>query len=158
MELSKMLRKHAHTIFGKEQLVYQAFAKALETIPRQVSTNAGFDSTSILNQLRHKHAQEDGLWYGVDVEEDGICNTFEKFVWEPAIVKHNSIMAATEAACIILSVDETIRNARSGNQDQGGPTKGANQMMNSNLVRSAQGRGAAPAGKGPRTIQGRRGG
>ncbi len=56
MELSKMLRDHAKTIFGKQQIVLQAYAKALEFIPRQVAENAGLDTTEILNKLRHKHA------------------------------------------------------------------------------------------------------
>ena len=56
MELSRYLREHSRTIAGKEQLIIAAFAKALEVIPRQLCDNAGFDSTSILNKLRQKHA------------------------------------------------------------------------------------------------------
>jgi T-complex protein 1 subunit eta len=55
MELSRYLREHAKTIAGKQQLLLAAFAKALEVIPRQLCENAGFDSTDILNKLRHKH-------------------------------------------------------------------------------------------------------
>lgn len=56
MELSKFLREHSRNIAGKEQLIISAFAKALEIIPRQLCDNAGFDSTSVLNKLRQKHA------------------------------------------------------------------------------------------------------
>lgn len=56
MELSKYLREYSRNIAGKEQLIIAAFAKALEIIPRQLCDNAGFDSTSILNKLRQKHA------------------------------------------------------------------------------------------------------
>lgn len=56
MEVSKYLREHAKSIHGKQQLIINAFAKALEVIPRQLSDNAGFDSTLILNKLRQKHA------------------------------------------------------------------------------------------------------
>jgi len=113
MELSKFLREHSRTIQGKQQLIISAFAKALEVIPRQVSNNAGFDSTDILNLLRQKHSQADGKWFGVDIVNEGICDTFESFVWEPSLVRLNSITAATEAACLILSVDETVSNAES---------------------------------------------
>ena len=47
-------------------------------------------------------------------------DTFESFVWEPALVKSNAITAATEAACLVLSVDETVRNPRSEQPDGGG--------------------------------------
>merc|ERR1712038_169879 len=113
MELSKYLREHSRTIAGKEQLIIAAFAKALEVIPRQLCDNAGFDSTSILNKLRQKHAA-DGKWFGVDILKEDIADNFEAFVWEPAVVRINAITAASEAACLILSVDETVKNPRSG--------------------------------------------
>lgn len=56
MELSKFLREFSRNIAGKEQLIISAFAKALEIIPRQLCDNAGFDSTTVLNKLRQKHA------------------------------------------------------------------------------------------------------
>lgn len=147
MELSKMLRETARDIFGKEQLVIQAFAKALEVIPRQICENAGFDATDILNKLRHKHAKGE-TWFGVDIETDGVCDTLNSFVWEPALVKHNALMAATEAACLILSTDETVRNPRSGGGGGGPPGAGSNAMMNSNLYRKATGQHHAAPGMG----------
>lgn len=90
-----------------------AFAKALEIIPRQICDNAGLDSTDILNKLRMKHANGE-KWYGVDVDgASGIRDNHESFVWEPSLVKINAISSATEAACLILSVDETVRNPQS---------------------------------------------
>jgi len=67
----------------------------------------------MLSLLRQKHAEPDGAYFGVDIAHESICNTYETFVWEPSLVKLNSIEAATEAACTILSVDETIRNKKS---------------------------------------------
>lgn len=109
MELSKFLHDYARTIAGKQQMIIDAFGKALENIPRQLAVNGGFDSTDILNQLRKKHSEDGGKWFGVDYATGGICDTYESFVWEPSIVKLNCVTAATEAACLILSVDETIR-------------------------------------------------
>ena len=68
----------------------------------------------------HQHP-EDGKWFGVDILNDTICDTFESFVWEPAQVKLNSFTAATEAACLILSVDETIKNPGANNEMPGAP-------------------------------------
>uniref|UniRef100_A0A9L0TFU4 T-complex protein 1 subunit eta n=1 Tax=Equus caballus TaxID=9796 RepID=A0A9L0TFU4_HORSE len=112
MELSKYLRDYSRTIPGKQQLLIGAYAKALEIIPRQLCDNAGFDATNILNKLRARHAQG-GLWYGVDINNEDIADNFEAFVWEPAMVRINALTAASEAACLIVSVDETIKNPRS---------------------------------------------
>ncbi|XP_013911519.1 PREDICTED: T-complex protein 1 subunit eta [Thamnophis sirtalis] len=112
MEISKYLRDYSRTIPGKQQLLIGAYAKALEIIPRQLCDNAGFDATNILNKLRAKHAQG-GTWYGVDVNNEDIADNFDACVWEPAVVRINALTAASEAACLIISVDETIKNPRS---------------------------------------------
>ncbi|PWW74138.1 hypothetical protein C7212DRAFT_330576 [Tuber magnatum] len=119
MELSKYLREYSRTIAGKQQLIIGAFARALEIIPRQLCDNAGFDATDILNKLRMRHGKGE-TWAGVDIVNEGIANNLEKFVWEPTVVKVNAIQAATEAACLILSVDETVKNQES-EQPQAGP-------------------------------------
>jgi T-complex protein 1 subunit eta len=107
MELSRHLREYLRGVSGKQQLVINAFAKALEVIPRTLADNSGMDSTDVLNKLRQKHATsgEEGKWFGVDVINGKIGNMFEAYVWEPEIVRVNVISAATEAACTILSVD-----------------------------------------------------
>ena len=53
-------------------------------------------------------------WYGVDIRSEDISDNFEACVWEPAMVKINALTAASEAAALILSVDETIKNPKSG--------------------------------------------
>ena len=112
MELSRYLREYARSIPGKAQLIINAYAKSLEIIPRQLVENAGFDATNVLNKLRMKHA-EGGKWFGVDVNAEGILDAYEAFVWEPAVVKINALTAASEAAQLILSVDETVTNKQS---------------------------------------------
>jgi hypothetical protein len=112
MEISKFLRSFARTIPGKQQLLISAYAKALEVIPRQLCDNAGLDATNVLNRLRQKHAQG-GTWFGVDIFTEDIADNFLATVWEPAVVKINALTAATEAACLLLSVDETVKNPTS---------------------------------------------
>ncbi|KAL8289486.1 hypothetical protein RB600_004767 [Gaeumannomyces tritici] len=102
------LKNQAH----KQQAVIKSFAKALEVIPRQLCDNAGFDATDILNKLRVEH-RKGHTWAGVDFTNEGVADLMERFVWEPALVKINAIQAATEACCLILGVDETIRNEES---------------------------------------------
>lgn len=127
MEISKYLRNYSRTIVGKQQLIIGAVAKALEVIPRQICDNAGLDATDILNKLRMRHAQDD-TWAGVDVDGEGVADNMQKFVWEPALVKTNALSSAVEAACLILSVDETVRNPQSEAQQAGPPApRGAAQ-------------------------------
>lgn len=116
MEISKYLRDYSRNIAGREQLLIGAMARAFEIIPRQLCDNAGFDATNILNKLRQRHAQGD-CWFGVDIMNEDIEDNFKAFVWEPSIVKINAIAAATEATCLILSVDETIKSPKSGGSD-----------------------------------------
>merc|ERR1712028_290185 len=89
MELSKAVKQQAMSVAGKGQFFMLAFAKALEAIPRTLAKNAAN--------------------CGIDIETGGVCNTWEKFVWEPSLVQRNAIVSATEAACLILSIDETIK-------------------------------------------------
>ncbi|KAH7107136.1 chaperonin Cpn60/TCP-1 family [Auriculariales sp. MPI-PUGE-AT-0066] len=114
MELSAYIRAKGLEIPGKQQLVLMAFAKALEIIPRQICDNAGLDATDVLNKLRMRHNQPDGRWAGVDVDgTEGWRDNMEAYVWEPSLVKINAISSAAEAAALILSVDETVKNPQS---------------------------------------------
>lgn len=113
MEVSAYLHSFADkNIATKQQSIIKAFAKALEVIPRQLCDNAGFDATDILNRLRVEH-RKGNIWAGVDFDDEGIRDNMEAFVWEPALVKVNAMQAAIEASCLILSVDETIKNQES---------------------------------------------
>ncbi|CAH0403959.1 unnamed protein product [Chilo suppressalis] len=122
MELSKYLREYSKGVAGKEQLLLGGIARAFEGIPRQLCDNAGFDATNLLNKLRQRHYQGD-IWYGVDIQKEDIADNFEACVWEPAVVKINAITAACEAAAQILSIDETIKNVKSGG-DMPAPGRG----------------------------------
>jgi len=135
MELSRYLREYSRTIEGKQQLIIAAFAKALEVIPRQIADNAGFDATDILNKLRQKHATDGNQWFGVDINSESISNNYDNFVWEPALVKINILSASTEAANLILSVDETVKNPQSEKPDAAANARARGAMM------AARGRG-----------------
>ena len=108
MLLSKALNEKAMKMDGKSQLIIQAYASALECIPRALANNAGFDSFEILNKMRTAHAKEGGEWMGVDIENGDVIDSMKNFIWEPLVVKLNAMKAATEAACTILAVDETV--------------------------------------------------
>jgi len=158
MELSALLRQHSRTIQGRQQLVVNSFAKALEVIPRQLAENAGIDSTDVLNRLRKEHAMlenDSGRWFGVDVLNEGICDTFQSGVWEPASNKLNSLASATEAACVILSIDETVRNPQS--EKPGAPSQGVGLGPGGNGKQTRKAVSEAMGGKGMAGMMGNRG-
>lgn len=112
MDLSQHLRQQSRDIKGKEQAIMAALSKAFEIVPRQLCLNAGLNATVLLSELREKHAKGN-TWYGIDVFDGCISDNMEKCVWEPAFSKKNSITAAIEAAVMVLSIDETIKNKKS---------------------------------------------
>jgi T-complex protein 1 subunit eta len=126
LELSRFLREYSRRIDGKQQLVINYFARALECIPRALAANSGGDATEILNKLRQKHhtGGPDGRSFGVDCINIGIMNSYENYVWEPIMVKENAISSACEAACVILSIDETVKNQQSEKPQGKGKGKG----------------------------------
>lgn len=111
MALSRHIRDIGKTIAGKEQFFWQAYARAFEIIPQQLCYNAGIDAIDILNKLRHKHSKGE-KWAGIDIHSESVRDNLEACIWEPAIVKKNAILAATEAACLVLSIDQTVKNPR----------------------------------------------
>jgi archaeal chaperonin len=119
-ELSRRLMDWSATIQGREQLVVESFADALESIPLALAMNAGFDQLDIQVALREKHS--DGkMWYGVDVLGNGVQDMFRKDVLEPVSVKEQIIRSATECACMLLRVDEVLS---SGGKGSSRPAKG----------------------------------
>merc|ERR1719159_2224170 len=78
MEVSRLLREKSREITGKEQIFVNAFAKALEVIPRQLCDNAGLDSNGILNVLRQKHSlsSSKGRNFGIDIKNNRVCDTY----------------------------------------------------------------------------------
>ncbi len=107
-EVAKELRKFAASLGGKEQLAVEAFANALEAIPRALAENSGLDPIDIVAELRAAHEKPDGWKYGVDVFEGKVADMWAMGVIEPLSVKLQAIKAATEAATMILRIDDII--------------------------------------------------
>ena len=80
-----------------------------------------FDMLQSTNQpLVCTFSSSGGTWFGVNILQEDISDNFEDCVWEPSVVKINALTAASEATCLILSVDETIKNPRSQGEAPGG--------------------------------------
>jgi chaperonin GroEL (HSP60 family) len=112
IELAKRLKEYATNIGGREQLAVEAFADALESIPRVLSENAGLDPIDIIVALRSAHEKKDGVWMGVNVYTGKVEDMQKLGVVEPLNVKEQAIKSAVEAASMILRVDDVILSAK----------------------------------------------
>ena len=112
VELAKLLRKYASEVGGKEQLAIEAFANSLEAVPRALAENAGLDPVNVIVELRALHEKPEGLPYGINVFTGKPEDMYKLGVIEPASVKANAIKAATEAATLILRIDDIIAASR----------------------------------------------
>jgi thermosome len=112
MELAKYVRDYANKVGGKEGLAVEAFAKALEGIVETLIVNAGLDPVDMLMKLRAEHMKDDGKWTGVDVFTGSIINAKQLGVVEPLLVKLSALKAGTEAATLILRIDDVIAAAK----------------------------------------------
>jgi chaperonin GroEL (HSP60 family) len=107
LEVANVLREYAQTLPGKEQLAVMSYAEALESIPETLAENAGLDPIDILSELRAKH-EKGQTWAGVDVLEGKVNDMNRAKVFEPLAVKKQIIKSATEAATMILKIDDVI--------------------------------------------------
>jgi len=107
-ELAKRIQQFAGTVGGREQLAIEAFADAIEVIPRSLAENAGLDPIDILVSLRAAHEKPDGLWSGIDVYSGKIIDMMKEGIVEPVSVKEQTIKSAVEAASMILRIDDVI--------------------------------------------------
>ena len=135
MELSKYVREEGMKISGKEQIVVLGFAKALEIIPKTLAQNSALDAIEIMNKLRQKHFREDDCKFGVNCFDGGIIDTYVNYVWEPTMLKENILNSATEAACTIISVDQTVKNPKS---EQAIQDQKKRQMQRANKLKAAK--------------------
>ncbi|SDZ90641.1 thermosome subunit [Haloplanus vescus] len=123
VEVASRLRDYADDISGREQLAINAFADSLEVVPRVLANNAGLDSIDTLVSLRAAH--EDGDEHaGLNVFTGDVVDTFEAGVVEPAHAKEQALSSATEAANLVLKIDDIIAAgdlSTSGDGDEGGP-------------------------------------
>ena len=107
VELAGRVRDYADSVSGREQLAVEAYADALELVPRVLAENAGLDSIDVLVDLRAAHEQGDEH-AGLNVYSGDVVDTFDAGVLEPAHSKEQALTSATEAANLILKIDDII--------------------------------------------------
>ncbi|MDA4117571.1 MAG: thermosome subunit beta [Thaumarchaeota archaeon] len=106
-ETAFQIMKWTEKLNGREQLAAQKFAEAMETIPICLATNAGLDPIDTMTEIRAKHA-DGGKWFGVEAKEGKVKDMYKENVFEPLSVKEQIVKSSTEAACMILRIDDVI--------------------------------------------------
>ncbi len=120
VEIAKELRKYATKVGGREQLAIEAFADAVEVIPKTLAENAGLQPLDIIVELRAAHDKKGGKYQGVDVLKGKTQDSLKNGVIEPLVVKEQAIKSSAESASMILRIDDVISSTKS----QGAPGKG----------------------------------
>jgi len=128
-ELALGLRDYADSVGGREQLAVEAFADAIDVIPRTLAENAGLDPIDSLVDLRSQHDGGDTT-VGLDAYTGDVVDMEEDGVVEPLRVKTQAVESATEAAVMILRIDDVIAagdlkgGAGDDDDEDGGPGAG----------------------------------
>ncbi|MDK2869658.1 MAG: archaeal chaperonin [Pyrococcus sp.] len=132
IELSIKLDEYAKEVGGKEQLAIEAFADALKVIPRTLAENAGLDPIETLVKVIAAH-KEKGLTIGIDVYEGEPADMLERGVIEPVRVKKQAIKSASEAAIMILRIDDVIAASKLEKEKEGEKGSGGSEDFSSDL-------------------------
>jgi len=111
MEVAKVLKEYAESLPGREQLAVMQFAEALEVIPTTLAENAGLDPIDIISELRAMH-EKGKVWAGVDVDTGKVGDMEKSGVFEPIAVKKQIIKSCSEAASLILKIDDVIASGK----------------------------------------------
>ncbi|MCL5888745.1 MAG: TCP-1/cpn60 chaperonin family protein [Candidatus Thermoplasmatota archaeon] len=122
-ELSLRIRSYAASVGGREQLAIDAFAKALEVIPRTLAENAGMDPINTLIQLKADHEAKK-VNVGINFTENKVSDMFAIGVFDPLKVKRHALESAVEVATMILRIDDVIASKKSAPSPGGGQGMG----------------------------------
>jgi thermosome len=111
-EIASKLREYANSLSGREQLAVQKYADSLEAIPLTLAINSGMDPIDTQVEIRAKHGQGK-KWWGVNCLQGKVSDMEAEEVFEPSAVKEQIIKSSTEAASMILRIDDVIASSKS---------------------------------------------
>lgn len=114
MEISKHLMNYAKSISTRESIAIEAFSKCLEAIPITIAENSGIEAMDILAQLHSKHDKDNGVHFGINIQDKGLVDCMKKQVIEPRKVLKQAIRSASEMSMMILRIDEVIAASKEG--------------------------------------------
>ncbi len=108
--VAKKIRERAGTVEGKEQIVVEQFAGALEKITLTLAQNLGMDLLDTTTKLRTNFAKSNGKikWYGIDSNKRDVSNMESSEIFETVVVKEQVLKTAVETSNMILNVDDVF--------------------------------------------------
>ena len=107
MEIAMQLRDYAASVGGREQIAIEAYASAMESIPRTLAENAGLDPIDVLIEMRKQH-KADKKYAGLNPYSGKVEDMKKLNVIEPYRIGKQAINSATDAAIMILRIDDVI--------------------------------------------------
>ncbi|KAH9395738.1 T-complex protein 1 subunit beta [Tyrophagus putrescentiae] len=110
MLMSNAVSALAEKTPGKESFAIEAFAKALRQLPTIIADNGGYDSAQLISELRAYHSEGKNT-YGLDMNVGKTADMVDLGITEPFVVKRQVLLSASEAAEMILRVDDIIKAA-----------------------------------------------
>jgi len=129
IELSRNISHFASSLFGRERLAVQAFADAMEVIPRTLAENAGLDPIDVITEMKAMH-DKGKKWAGVDVISGRTVDAWKNGIIEPLKIKTQALSSAAEVATMILRIDDVImsNSSKEGGAPMGMPSGGMSGM------------------------------
>ena len=118
IEIIRHLQRTAEGVGTREQLAMEAYADAIEVLPRTIAETAGLDPIDTLVELRHAH-DTGNIQVGIDAETGNIENMSQKGIIEPIRVKRAAFEAATQSAVQLLQVDDILLSEQLPDERQG---------------------------------------
>ena len=109
--VSRKLREWSASLGSRQQLAAERYADAVESIPLALAENAGMSVIDTQAELRTKSKEANKTRYGIDVFKGKVADLSSRDIYEPLTVKNQVINSATEAACMILRIDNIISAA-----------------------------------------------
>ena len=145
IELSLRLKEYAATLKGREQLAVTKFAEALEIVPKTLAENAGYDAIDKAVELKSQHEKNRNA--GIDAYSGEVKDMLAQGVVEPLRVKIQAIQSATDAACLILRIDDVLASTKEPPaRASGGMPPGMGGMGGMGMPPGMGGMGGMPPG------------
>ncbi len=145
IELAMRLREYASTLKGREQLAVTKFAEAMEIVPKTLAENAGFDAIDKTIELKNRHGMNKNM--GLNAYTGEIQDMLEMGVVEPLRVKIQALLSATDAACLILRIDDVLASTKTPPpRGAGGMPPGMGGMGGMGMPPGMGGMGGMPPG------------
>jgi chaperonin GroEL (HSP60 family) len=107
MEIAQALKKFASSVGGREQMAIDAFARAVEVVPKALAENAGLDPINVLIDLRAAHSKNK-VNAGIDLRTGKVADMLKLEVVEPLRVGTQALDSAVDASTMILRIDDVI--------------------------------------------------